>query len=242
MCALLAQAAHIDTLLLSALPRCRVEFRGSHTDDAALVTRAQTYSVRLVESSNTQLLVCIDPARMFDGSIRLANAKHSTSGDTNPAPMKRARLDAPPAAAEVAPPPEGNMPVRVISGMVEHHYEVCEVLPRLHVLRELLTKNLYNDNEEELIEERAAEAAAAAAAASEEGKSSSANGEEERRPVAVKAPPALYTSADLRHLIQSSDEQLKAGLLALNVSARMHQPRKRSAPCCWRCAGGLARR
>jgi hypothetical protein len=126
------------------------------------------------------------------------------------------------------------VPSRYIAGMVAHHYEVTEILPRLHVLRELLNKSVYEEDEEEHEAEEAAEAEAAIAAAAAAAAAADAEDDEEEKAGAAMSPkrkrnstsaaaaatPAArprYTTAHLRQLVQASDAELFAGLDALDA-------------------------
>jgi hypothetical protein len=186
-----------------------------------------SYSVRLVESSNTQLLVCANPKNIF----LPIDADQLYVESTDGSPAKRQKLDGNGAAAAAAasasssvgasaaavvPTATGEIyvPQRLIRGMVAHHYEVSEILPRLHVLRELLMKNLYiGDEEEAAAWEEEQRAIAEEQSEQAEAKSNGDGKQPKRKRERVKR----YDLATLRSLIQASDAQLSEGLSALEA-------------------------
>lgn len=216
-----------------------VELRGSNTDEAVLVTANKTYSVRLVESSNTQLLVQATPTNMFetttadndqtkkDETDKSSSSSTTTSlpsssvttrplddstSDTNPSPLKKQKVsssDLPSSSSSPSSssPDDVGLPIRWIEGIVAHHYEVSEILPRIHVLRELLMKRMYSEKDEEENDE-------------EEGNGESGEGVDVDMTTSgsSSSPLApLYTFSSLRRLIQASDVELRKALSDLDA-------------------------
>jgi len=202
-----------------------VELRGNERDEAALCTRDKTYVVRLVESSNTHLLVRADPDSIFTTSTD-SDKSHELSDD-NPSPYKKAKIT--PSDGTAAPPsPSPSSPaIRYVEGMVGQHYECIETRPRLYALREMLSRKLYTVEEAEEEENRAAEAQRRM----EAGYMEMMNEEEEMmqhpsHPIVTQSSssssthpthPTLFTTSMLRRLIQSSDAQLFSALRSLDA-------------------------
>jgi hypothetical protein len=206
----------------------RVEFRGSSSDEAALVTQSKTYAVRLVETSNTQLLVCANPNNMFlpieANALYNDDPTTSSNAEGNPSPSKRQKLES--GASVSTDHPDVFVPHRMIAGMVGHHYEVTEILPRLHVLRELLSHCLYLGDVEEaeameeerirLEMERAADSMETEMDAGEIDEQKDTDNEPSTKRKRTSGPKR-YTTSDLRRLIQASDAELFSGLDELDA-------------------------
>ena len=173
----------------------------------------------------------------LDAYAGAAAAAAVAASDSNPSPLKRRKLAEAAAAAAalaaasgspIAPlnPDDIYVPHRLVRGMVSHHYEVTEIVPRLHVLRELLLERFYEGEEED----REAEAEAQEVDLTKDTHMMEG---EEKTPAAASAKaaaptlshvPKFYTTADLRRLVQASDAQLFAGLASLDAlqDARGH--------------------
>jgi hypothetical protein len=149
-------------------------------------------------------------------------ARSSTSDeDANPSPHKKQKLgeskeqDPTDAAASG----EIDLPTRTIEGTVQHHYEVTEILPRLHVLRDLLTKRLYNEEAEE-------ETTTAGEEQHQQEEESKETDDVDMTKDPASSPSAasctakstpLYTFSSLRRLVQASDVELQRGLADLDA-------------------------
>ena len=225
-----------------AVPACHAKLRWTRLLNlrfcagAASMLDVHRYSVRLVESSNTQLLVCANPTNMFspleadelDAYAGAAAAAAVGASDTNPSPLKRQKLAAAAAAASSSSDAAADIyvPQRLIRGMVQHHYEVTEILPRLHVLRELLSMKLYagDEDEEDQAEPKQPEDDEVDMTAFLEEDDAEAQKRKEAKNVAAAAaaaaaaaPPDRFDTAALRRLVQASDAQLLSGLGALEA-------------------------
>jgi hypothetical protein len=188
------------------------QIRGLPDDRAVLVTPDKTFSVRMVESSNQNLLV-LPP----DTAATTQSSDGNGDGDGDGA---------------VAVP-------RVICGSVSCHYELEEILPRLHVLRELLTARLYepgetldnvdgdgddNDNDDEDDDGGGGDDGDGATPGAKRKRNGGdgdgdGNGDGGGGASASKRQrvAGVFTFAELRHRVQASDEQLRAGLAQLNA-------------------------
>jgi sister chromatid cohesion protein DCC1 len=116
----------LNELLTSAPGTVRI--RGLPDSEAVLVSSNKTYTLRMAESTNTILL--LPPAISLHSS-----------------PSKKQKTDD--STISSSDLPSINSSERQVAGFITFHYELTEAVPRVHMLRELLSKHLYSGTEDE---------------------------------------------------------------------------------------------
>ena len=211
----------LAALLGSGSEDAALEIRGPPGCEAVAVTRDKTYTVRLVENSNTQLL--IDSGRAIDGTKRRPEAGAGDADGDEERDAKRRRTDEE-EGADVARDLAGELagddgkagaPVTVtVHGSFSRVYELVECVPRLHAVRALLEARPYEGPDADARAE-AGETQDADADAGDDDDDVAVD--EARSAAAAAALPPLLSFEDLRSRVQASDEQIREGLRAANA-------------------------